>query len=165
MRAERGFTLIELLIVLVIISVTASIAVLAFGDFGASRKIIMAAEQFSSYVKLIQQKAILESNTFGITIQKDGFETYYLEPGGKWQAMPSNTLFHWPYFPKNSLVVLQNKTTTTTHAPDIIINPAGEMTGFRLNFGNSAKADIISVIGKPNGALLLTNQKNYAESK
>ena len=143
MRAERGFTLIELLIVLVIIGVTASIALLAFGDFGASRKIIVAAEQFSSYVKLIQQRAVLESNTFGITIKKDGYQTYRLEDGGKWQAMPLNSLFHWQYFPKNSIVVLQNKTTTSTNAPDIIINPAGEMTEFRLNFGSSSNANLV----------------------
>ncbi|MDP1601679.1 MAG: type II secretion system minor pseudopilin GspH [Legionella sp.] len=157
MRVKRGFTLIELLIVIVIIGITSSVALLAFGDFGLSRKIITTAEQFSAFVKLLQQRAIIETNTFGITIEKDGYAAYRLENGTTWQLMPKNSLLHWQPFPKNTAAILHKTIKTKSKSPDIIIYSTGDMTPFTLDFGTSTTPSIISLTGKHNGSLHFNN--------
>ena len=59
MEQRQGFTLVEILIVIFIISIVMTFAVLSLGDFGASRRIVLAAEQFKSDLISIQQEAIL----------------------------------------------------------------------------------------------------------
>ena len=158
MRDKRGFTLIEIMVVLLIIGIVSSVAFLAFGDFGASRKIVVAGEQFSSYVKLLQQKAILESNTYGIKIEKDGYETLRLADGVSWQSLPRTVLFRWHYFPKDSVVVLNRKPPNSRHAPEIILYPSGDMSEFKLTFGSLTEANLITITGKHNGKLILTHE-------
>jgi general secretion pathway protein H len=153
MRDKRGFTLLEILIVIVIIGITSSVAMLAFGDFGAGRKVIVTAEHFSTFVKLLQQRAILETNTFGINIEKDGYAAYRLEKGNNWQLMSKSSVFHWQPFPKNTSVVLHNTIKYTTKSPDIIINSSGDMSAFTLDFGTSTEPSLISLTGKHNGNL------------
>lgn len=159
MRDKRGFTLIEILVVILIIGIASSIAILAFGDFGASRKIVVAGEQFSSYIKLLQQKAVLESNTYGIKLERDGYETLRLADGGTWQSMPRTGLFRWQYFPKDSVVVLNRKPLNTRREPEIVLYPSGDMSEFELMFGSSTEANLITIIGKHSGELILTHEK------
>ena len=160
MRDKRGFTLIEILVVLLIIGIVSSVAFLAFGDFGASRKIVVAGEQFSSYVKLLQQKAILESNTYGIKIAKDGYKTLRLSDGLSWQSMPRAGTFNWHYFPKDSVVVLNRKPPNSRPDPEIILYSSGDMSEFELMLGSLTEANLITITGKHNGELILTHENN-----
>jgi general secretion pathway protein H len=137
MRIKGGFTLIEILMVLVIISITLSFSLLAFGDFGANRRILMAAEQFSSYLKLIQQQAILEGKSFGININNKGYKTYRLEQGKRWQAMPEKGVFHWQYFPGSLMIDLHSTLKNNPQRPDIVISSTGDLTAFKLNFSTA----------------------------
>lgn len=155
--ARRGFTLIELLIVIVIIGIVSSVTLYAFGDFGASRKATVAAEQFTSYLKLLEQRAILETSTFGINITPAGYETYRLDNASKWSQMPKNSFFHWQAFPAKVLVQLQSTIQNHTKRPDIIINPSGDMTAFKLFFGTRGEPELIQLIGKHNGDIVLQN--------
>lgn len=164
MRARRGFTLIEILIVLLIIGISSSIAFIAFGDFGASRKIVVAGEQFSSYVKLLQQRAILESNTFGIKIERNGYETFRLADGISWQSMPRASLFHWHNFPKKSVVIIR-KQSGSKQEPDIIVYPSGDMNEFELMFGSSTDANLVTLVGKHSGELILTHKNDHGQKK
>ena len=157
MRDKRGFTLIELLIVLVIIGITSGIALFAFGDFGTSRKIVIAAEQFTSWVKLIQQKAILESTTFGISVEKNGYATFRLEDGTQWQPVIKPGLFHWHAFPKESHVIFNKKTSRLKNEPNIVIYPSGDLSSFTLFFSSNSETNLVTLTGKPNGELVLTH--------
>ena len=154
---ERGFTLIELLIVIVIIGIVSTVTLYAFGDFGASRKAKMAAEHFTSYLKLLEQRAILETSTFGININPAGYETYQLDTHSQWKPMPQNSFFHWQSFPAKIKVQLESPIQNHTKNPDIIINPSGGMTPFKLTFGTEGNPQLIQILGKHNGDMVLQN--------
>ncbi len=154
MRAKlHGFTLIEILMVIAIIGITLGFALLAFGDFGGGRRAIVAAEQFSAYIKLVQQQAILQTSTLGIKITSNGYGTYYLERGIKWQIMPEKSIFHWQHFPADLLINLSSK-ASNAQKPDILVDATGNMTEFTLDFGTVKKPALITLVGKHNGALL-----------
>lgn len=155
MRAKRGFTLIEIMVVLVIIGITSSVTLLAFGDFGASRKVLMTAQHFSSYIKLVQQRAILETNTFGIRVNEAGYETLRLQQGVNWQPLPENGLFRPHFFPKNIRVTLAKPLKNSKNTPEVIIHSSGDMSLFQLNFGTHDHPSLVTLIGRHNGSLHL----------
>lgn len=155
MPAERGFTLIEILVVVVIIGITLGFALLAFGDFGAGRRATVTAEGFSSYIRLVQQRAILEANAFAINLDKKGYETLRFN-GGQWQTMPAKSIFHWRSFP--SSVVVSPK--GGFRKPAIVITSSGETNEFRIDFGTSKKADIAILLGDRDGKLLIQHPQS-----
>ncbi|KTD16106.1 type II secretion system minor pseudopilin GspH [Legionella jordanis] len=157
MRA-RGFSLIEILVVLIIISITIGFALLSFGDFGASRRAVVAAEQFSNYLKLVEQQAVLEMNTLGVTIRSNGYQTFRFQ-NNNWQTMPEKSLFHFQLFPKHVVVRFEKNYKSNAKNPDIIINPSGELTAFVLNFGTEKKPVLVSLVSSRNGDLSLSFSK------
>ena len=159
MPAERGFTLIEILVVVVIISITLGFAMLAFGDFGASRRAVVTAEQFSAYVKLVQQQAILETNTLGINLSKEGYDTYRFEES-TWKLLPAKSIFHPRSFPENVIVTFkQNNATTKLKNPDIVITPSGDMTEFIADFGTAKNLTVVTLFGKNDGQIVIQQPK------
>lgn len=154
MKSKAGFTLIEILVVLLIIGITLGFALLAFGDFGTKRRIIVAAEQLVNYIKFTQQVAILEASTLGIHLNSIGYEVMRFSPPNRWQPMSKKTVFHSQYFPSHTCIEIDTAMSQKT-APQIIINPSGEMTAFKLNIGSGQQAHIASVIGKENGRVTL----------
>ncbi|KTD36234.1 general secretion pathway protein LspH [Legionella nautarum] len=160
MHAERGFTLIEILVVVAIIGITLGFAMLAFGDFGASRRAVVSAEQFSSYVKLVQQQAILETNTLGISLTNEGYTTYRFESGG-WRIMSAKSIFHWRSFPnKISVIFRQGGSRNRLKNPDIIITPSGDMSEFIIDFGTAANPQVVSLFGKTDGRIIIEKPKS-----
>lgn len=154
MKNKQGFTLIEILVVILIIGITLGFALLAFGDFGGKRRIVIAAEQFVNYVKFIQQEAILEMGTLGIVFDNNGYHVVRFQPPKSWQLMPSKGIFHQQRFPSNAIVHLESSLNKTGE-PQIIINAAGDMTAFKLNFGSNKQNNIAYVIGERDGTIAL----------
>lgn len=154
MKNKQGFTLIEILVVILIIGITLGFALLAFGDFGGKRRIIIAAEQFVNYVKFIQQEAILETGTLGIVFDNNGYHVMRFQPPKNWQPMPPKGIFHQQRFPSNAVVHL-NSSLTKTGEPQIVMNAAGDMTAFKINFGSSKQVNIADVIGERDGTIVL----------
>lgn len=152
-RSIGGFTLIEILVVIFIIGITLGFALMAFGDFGEKRSIIVAAEQFTNYVKLVQQQAILETSTLGLNINPQGYQVVRFQAPASWSPIHKKSIFHQQHFPKGLVLSLKN-TNHQPGMPAIIINSSGDMTPFTLDFGTVKQASIVTVMGMHNGAII-----------
>lgn len=153
-KQQRGYTLIEILIVVVIISITVAFAVLAFGDFGKNRRILLSAEQFANYVKLIQQQAILETKPFGLYINGNTYQAFRFTTPGNWNALPQTSIFRKRFFPDGALIIL-NASGQQNNNPQIIIHASGDITPFVLDVLSNKKEPIASIAGEFNGNVIL----------
>jgi len=154
MQNKHGFTLIEILVVVLIIGITLGFALLAFGDFGRQRRIVMAAEQFVNYVKFAEQQAILETSTLGIKIYQNRYQLLRLQPSEQWEALSQNSIFQPHFFPDGTIIHLDGPRNTALE-PQLIINSSGDITPFTLHFGVDEKPSVAVVMGKHNGVIAL----------
>lgn len=155
MNINKGFTLIEILVVIVIIGITIGFALITFGDFGESRKILYAAEQLEKTLRLAQQQAILENSTLGLRIDNNSYQILKFQNSSQWRPL-SKSLFKPHYFPKDMRITLKTHFKTNLNEPPIIINPSGETNAFTLTFGTNKEHSIAVLIGKTNGELRFT---------
>ncbi len=153
-ESANGFTLIEILVVVLIIGITIGFALLAFGDFGSKRRILMSAEQFVNYVKFVQHQAIMETSTLGISVNQNNYQVLRFQAPSTWQTMPKKSIFHQQHFPDHAVVRFEN-TIQKNRNPQIIITPSGDMTAFKLYFNSTSEENITSVVGESNGAIAL----------
>lgn len=159
MRINRGFTLIEILIVIVIIGITVGFALIAFGDFGSSRRILFSADQLVNTLRLAQQQAILTTSTLGLRIDNNSYQILRFEDSSKWEPISNKGVFKVNYFPPQTVVVLKTNNKSSPDTPSIIINAAGDMTPFTLSFGTNK--EILTVLtGSHNGSLNLSMTKS-----
>ena len=77
-----GFTLVELLVVLVILSLTATLVVVAMPDPGGS--VQMEAERFAARAKAVRDSAIVESRPALLRVDGGGYAVAR-RAGGEWQ--------------------------------------------------------------------------------
>lgn len=155
----KGFSLIEILVVLLIVGITMGFAMMAFGDFGETRRITVTAEQFIQYVKLAQQQAILETRTLGIAFNNNSYQVLHLSQQGNWSPMGDKHIFHRQQFPKELSYRFRN-TIIKHRTPQIIINASGDMTAFTLDFGTNKQTVIATISGASNGAITIQTNKS-----
>jgi general secretion pathway protein H len=140
MRTNKsGFTLIEILVVLVILGITTSMALFAFGDFGKSQRIEAEAERFAQKLRLIRYHAILEATPYRIKISPESYQIFRFMPPNQW--------------------IKSNIQTTSVHTlsqqkQPIIIQASGEITPFTLIFGIPGQPAIAQVSAQTNGVIL-----------
>lgn len=153
MTINRGFTLIEILIVIVIIGITVGFALIAFGDFGASKRIMFSAEQLVNTLRLAQQQSILETSTLGLHIDTNSYQVLRFDESSHWQPISNKGIFKVNYFPQNTLITLVTNSKPLRGAPEIIINSSGDMTPFTLSFGTNKETVITVLTGTHDGSL------------
>ena len=159
MTTNKGFTLIEILIVIIIIGITIGFALIAFGDFGESRRILFSAEQLASTLKLAQQQAILETSTFGLRIDNNSYQILKFQNPSNWVPISNKGIFKITYFPKNTVITLKTSNKTSPGYPPIIINASGEMTPFTLGFSTNKETVMTMLIGNHDGGLTFSTAK------
>lgn len=161
MRISRnGFTLIEILVVLLIVGITATFALMAFGDFGGSRRIAMGAEHFLRYVQLAQHQALIEGNTLGVVLHDSRYQLVRFKPPNAWQPLTGAAVFKPQHFPADAHWQL-NAAINYPGGPRIIIQPTGDLTAFTITFFSAAKTSIATVTGSADGSLSLQLAKQH----
>jgi general secretion pathway protein H len=153
----NGFTIIEILVVLLIIGITMGVALLAFGDFGKQRRILMAAEQLINDVNLVQQQAILETSTLGIRFNQNTYQVVRFQTPHHWQVMPGKSIFHQQHFPKDAVIRFKHL-PAQKNAPQIMVYSSGDMSPFTLTISLEHQHSLITIIGKSNGEMILRPQ-------
>lgn len=150
---NKGFTFIEILVVVIIIGIASTFAFLAVGDFGTHRKARIEAEHFVSFVKMIQQQAILEINSYGIKIENHGYGAFKLEKDNLWVPLSGSNL-RWHALAPNISLFFVKHSLVKSKEPQIMIHSTGEMTGFDLYFGTNSKPQQVHLHGKHNGDIM-----------
>lgn len=152
MKANKGFTLIEILVVIVIIGITIGFALIAFGDFGGSKRIIFAGEQIQNTLRLAQQQAILENSTLGLKINNQGYQVLRFQ-NAQWRTGSSKHILFKPHtLPKDMIVTIKSNQKGSTE-PSIVINSSGETNEFTLTFGTKTAPNLAVLTGTDNGEL------------
>ena len=153
MSNKKGFTLIEIMVVLLIVGITIGFAMLAFGDFGKKRRIILASEQFVNFVKLVQQQAIMETSTLGIYVKNNRYKAMRFDGASHWQQFPAHSIFRRHSFPAQATIQFQPNIASTKN-PQIIINESGDMSSFKLAV-NIENDEVAVIEGHHNGTIAL----------
>lgn len=141
------------MIVIVIIGITVGFALIAFGDFGESKRILFAAEQLANKIRLAQQQAILETSTLGLRIDNTSYQILRVQSNSQWTVIADKGIFKATYFPKNTFIRLNTDTVPRGGMPAIIINASGDLTPFTLSFGSNKENTLASIRGTRNGDL------------
>ncbi len=152
---QQGFTLIEILVVMLIISITFGFAMLAFGDFGESRKIRTAAEAFAQFVELVHEEALLESSTLQIQLTHTGYSAQRMNAKHHWQPLHASHN-HPPALPAKTKITV----AYGSKKPDqlvIIMSGSGDMTPFKVYFGSAKQAHLATVSGNENGLIVFND--------
>jgi len=155
MTINKGFTLIEILMVIVIIGITVGFALIAFGDFGESRRIQFSAEQLANTIRLAEQQAILDNSTLGLRIDNSSYQLLKFK-STNWEPLSAKGIFKIHYFPKNLVIHLKTNTKPISGSPAIVINASGDLTPFTLGFGVSKNKVVTVLTGKQDGSLEFT---------
>jgi len=153
-----GFTLIEILVVIVIIGVTISFALMSFGDFGKTRKIRIAAEEFTQFLAFVHDRALLESSTLKVQLTSAGYGVQRMGPNQHWQSLRSSFYRTHTLPPKTVIVVAHGSPKADKLV--VILNGTGDMTAFKIYFGTKETPHLASVMGEENGNLIFNKEAN-----
>ena len=147
----QGFTFIEIMVILAIMTIIVTVV-------GISK---IKAGPFSYYLKqafgLIEQRAILEQNNFGVCIYKKGILIYrYNQTNSSWQEISNNIESKNVTFPdtlKINLMINEQQTKLPINCiePNLIFNTGGFITPFQLLIQD--KSTIFTVTGNYGGGI------------
>ncbi|MGE0386310.1 MAG: type II secretion system minor pseudopilin GspH [Gammaproteobacteria bacterium] len=122
-----GFTLIELLIVLVLVGITAGLAILAVGDGGTGRRAEDEARRIAALADLASQQAVLTGRPWGLQIRARTYRFLTFEAGA-WHHVESDTVFAARTLPDGiGARVLRRTADAAPDRPDTVFFPDGTM--------------------------------------
>lgn len=148
----NGFTLMEILIVIVIISIVASVATLTI-HFNQNKQMESLAHQLVNQISLAQEEAMLRPIVLGIAINRNSIQFYsYNEQNSTWQLEKHN-YFRVRSIPDNTVIHLKinDKSIPEDGKPHLIISSNGEIPSFIIAIGKPDEEPLYQVIGEENG--------------
>ncbi|GEM_PF-5934273 len=156
-----GFTLLELLVVIIIISIASTVIILNLGSsFLTTKRSEFFARQMMSLIKLARQQAIFGTEVIRITISNDEYSFFKLDYSlhyPAWQSMDINDPFWRPRSISSNIMVSVHSETNpkSENAPQIIIQPSGELTPFLINIHGTDSTKTYTIQGTQAGNIEL----------
>jgi general secretion pathway protein H len=159
---ERGMTLIEILVVVLIISIVASLAVLSVGVLGGDRELEDESNRLADGIALLQEQAQLEGRDYGLRIESARYE--FLRYDGfvqAWQAVENDAALAPRELPagltvelflEGRPVLLRRPQRAEARLPQLFAWGSGDMTPYALAIARSG-AGRITLIGGPEGTI------------
>lgn len=161
---QAGYTLIELIIVVFIIGLASSMILLRSSSIHFERKVTAFAQQLTSFIQVCQQQAILQPAVIGVVVQSDAFQAYYFvddEPP-HWQALAARDSF-WQVrtIPTDISLLFTASAPINVPglAPQIIIQPSGDLVPFSIDIGYRDAPAHYRLIGNQAGEIYLQELK------
>lgn len=148
---------------MMIIGITTTFALLAFGDFGQTRRYKAASEELAMLIPLATDQAILEPAILGLKIDERGYGFYRFDLNKEsWLALDKDQLFRYRKLPKGMLMHLRLQGTSpiplSKAAVPIIISPTGNITPFVVDVSQSSGKVLFRIVVKFNGTVKLVEQ-------
>lgn len=159
--------MLEVMIVMVIIGIVATIAVLALGDFGASRRIKTVATDLSLILPAVSQQAIFMPAILGVRISPHGYAIYQFETNRKtgtqnWVLIKRDPLLKPKTFGDNVALTLKLsggrislKPRDKNVQPQLVFLPDGNNNAFSISVGATGAMPRYGIDGSPNGTITL----------
>jgi len=182
LRQAAGFTLVEILIVLVIISLGASVMLARIGDDDHRRDLGVEAERLHAILGIASEEAVVSNTEFGFFIDDEGYKfLVYDEKNRKWgealvSVLKPRPLPEWltvEYIPDEKTPSMLGTGTDkklsadTTSLPTLMLLSSGETSIFKLRLMVVDDPDDYSIDIVANGfdapCLIIPGKENACE--
>ncbi len=159
MKKSFGFTLIEVLIVMVIISIVASVAVITLHT-NQRKTYETLANELVNAILLAEEEAMLRPAVVGLGFTSNTFQFFTVQRDAKtnqnkWMPIQKPALKAHP-LPANTQIILKihGETVAINGQPQLIITPSNDLTPFVILIGKHDENPYYQVIGKANGEVV-----------
>ena len=155
---KKGFTLIELLIVIFIIGVIITIAILALGDMGKSRRAKYFAQSLKAKLMYAEEYAVIQPTSLIFNLSGNQFQFKAL----KMIAYDDGRINYAWTLPdalngeKNSIPSFASLKVSSNRKSTIHIKSNGSITPFKLRVNISNEAHYYLLTGNAGGEITLT---------
>ncbi len=152
------------MIIIVILAITITFALLAFGDFGQTRHIKAEAQHIASLIKLAEQQAILQPGVYGVRFSAHGYQFYRFVQDPQthrsdWHVIKRDRLFAYHNLGKAITLKINNgQNNLNENHPQIIINNSGDITPFTLDIGKTNQPALFQLNAAANGDVNLVKR-------
>lgn len=145
-RRSGGFTLIEILVVMLLITVLASVVAFSVGEGNQRRELINEAKRLHGVLRMAADEAVYQNLEIGVVINEEGYEFLgYDEDKEIWGSLPqpflkSHFFPDWVWLELNRdyevrELPVNEESRDKSPVPEFVLLSSGESTPFRLRMG------------------------------
>jgi general secretion pathway protein H len=148
-KTIQGFTLVEILIVMLIISIVASVAALTITT-NQNKNIENFTHQLVNIIQLSCEEAMLRPATLGLAFTSNTYQFYQFQK--KWIPLTDKIYGKHSFSSSIKLSLkVQNKTVPLDGKPYLIISTSGDISPFVILIGKQNHSPLFKITGETNG--------------
>jgi general secretion pathway protein H len=151
-NSSNGYTLLEVLIVILIISIVATVASMTI-HFNKNKQMETLAHEIANLITLAEEEAIARPAVLGLAFTSHQFQFFiYQENNHAWQPL-TNKVFRARTIPNDVQMTLtiHNTIIPNEGKPALIISTSGDIPAFTISIGKTEQKPLYQVVGEANG--------------